>query len=108
MDRKIDINKADASEFEQIDGIDGETALRIIEFRKKLGNFRKMADLDNVPGLDGSQLHHLKSHGFLESAQVSYSSKCDSSSPDNVPSEGSDSQQMADSSDADYQIERCL
>lgn len=92
MDRKIDINKADANEFEEVDGIDKEMAMQIVEFRHKNGDFQKLADLDKVPGIDKSLLHSLKSQGFVESAQISYG-QCDCSPSSGAPSEESQSQE---------------
>ncbi len=93
MSSKIDINKADASKFEEVDGIDHETARRIIEFREEIGDFKRLADLDNVPGLDGNRLHNLKSQGFVQSARISYPLQCDCSSTGDTASEGADSHQ---------------
>ncbi len=90
MERRIDINKARANEFEEVDGIDKETALHIVEFRQKFGDFKKMSDLEKIPGIDRTRLHGLKSQGFVESAQISYG-PCSCASPSVAPCEDSQS-----------------
>lgn len=49
--QKIDINNATKAELSQLVGIGEKYAERIIEYRKKNGNFKKVEDLLNVKGI---------------------------------------------------------
>lgn len=49
--QKININKATKAELSQLTGIGEKYAERIIEYRNKNGNFKKIEDLLNVKGI---------------------------------------------------------
>lgn len=58
----VNINKADAGALvENLPGIGEVKAKAIVEYRKKNGNFKKIEDLLNVPGIGKSTFNNLKS-----------------------------------------------
>ena len=50
-DEKININSANAEEFEKIKGIGSHLAERIVEYRYQNGSFASIDDLKNVKGV---------------------------------------------------------
>lgn len=50
-ERRVDINRADASELEALPGIGPSIAQRIVDYRTANGRFRKWEDLENVTGV---------------------------------------------------------
>lgn len=56
----VNINKANQSELEQLQGIGPSTALKIIEYRKENGNFNSIEDIKNVPGIGDAKYEAIK------------------------------------------------
>jgi len=48
---KININKASVEQLVELKGIGEKTALKIVEYREKEGNFKSVDDLVNVKGV---------------------------------------------------------
>lgn len=61
-DSKININKATQTELELISGIGPSTALKIINYRKENGNFKKIEDIKNVPGIGDTKFNQIKDY----------------------------------------------
>lgn len=59
---KTNINKANQAELELIPGIGPSTALKIINYRKENGNFKKIEDIKNVSGIGDSKYEQMKSY----------------------------------------------
>ena len=57
---KININKASQTELETLNGIGPSTALKIINYRQQNGNFKKIEDIKNVPGIGDSKFESIK------------------------------------------------
>lgn len=60
--KKININKATQSELETIPGIGPSTALKIIEYRKNKGNFKKIEDIKNIKGIGENKYIKMKDY----------------------------------------------
>jgi len=56
----VNINKANQTELETLVGIGPSTALKIIEYRKENGSFKKIEDLMNVPGIGQAKFDAIK------------------------------------------------
>lgn len=56
----VDINTADSAQLEEIRGIGGTFAKRIVKYRERLGGFYKMEQLMEVYGLDESKYAEIK------------------------------------------------
>ena len=56
----ININTATATELEALPGVGLATAARIIEYRQKIGSFKKIEDLMNVKGIGEKMFLTLK------------------------------------------------
>lgn len=56
----VDINRADSSELDEIKGIGGAFANRIIKYRERLGGFYKKEQLMEVYGLDSIKYDEIK------------------------------------------------
>ena len=56
----VNINRANQTELETLTGIGPSTALKIIEYRKENGNFKKTEDLMDVPGIGESKFDAIK------------------------------------------------
>lgn len=60
-DQKIvDINVASAEELAALPGIGEKTALNILSYREKFGNFKNVSDLMNVKGIGKAKFDKLK------------------------------------------------
>ena len=58
----VNINRATEAELETLSGIGPSTALKIIEYRKANGNFKKIEDLMNVPGIGQAKFDAIKNN----------------------------------------------
>lgn len=56
----INLNTATAEQLETLPGIGTRTAARIVEYRKKNGDFKKIEDLMNVQGVGEKSFLRLK------------------------------------------------
>ena len=56
----ININTATQAQFESLPGLGAKVAQRIIEYRQKNGNFKKIEDLMNVKGIGEKSFLKLK------------------------------------------------
>jgi comEA protein len=56
----VNLNTATAAELEALPGIGASTAARIVEYRQKNGNFKKIEDLMNVRGIGEKSFLKLK------------------------------------------------
>ncbi len=61
-DGKVNLNKAESSELETIPGIGPSKAKAIIAFREENGDFNKIEDLTNVPGIGDKTLESIKDY----------------------------------------------
>jgi len=58
----ININSASQSELENLPGIGPSTASKIIDYRSKNGNFKKIEDIMNVSGIGESKFNSIKDY----------------------------------------------
>ncbi|MGI4730781.1 MAG: ComEA family DNA-binding protein [Janthinobacterium lividum] len=49
---RVDVNTADAAEFDAVDGLRGH-GFEIVRYREERGRFTSLRQLDEVPGLSG-------------------------------------------------------
>lgn len=61
----IDINTADATQFETLPGIGPTRAQAIIEYRNTHGPFQTIEDIQNVSGIGPATFENLKNHIFV-------------------------------------------
>lgn len=57
---KVNINTASEEELDKLPGVGPSTASKIISFREKTGNFKKIEDIMNVPGIGESKFAEMK------------------------------------------------
>ena len=57
---KVNINTASQTELETLNGVGPSTALKIINYREENGNFKKIEDIKNVPGIGDAKFESLK------------------------------------------------
>ena len=57
---KININTASQTELETLNGIGPSTALKIINYRNENGNFKKIEDIKDVPGIGDAKFDSIK------------------------------------------------
>lgn len=57
---KININTATQAELETLPGVGSSTASKIVSFRQSNGNFKKIEDIMNVPGIGESKFSNIK------------------------------------------------
>lgn len=57
---KVNINTALQTELETLNGIGPSTALKIINYRQENGDFKKIEDIKNVPGIGEAKFESLK------------------------------------------------
>lgn len=58
--QKVNINKASQTELETLSGVGPSTALKIINYREENGDFEKIEDIKNVPGIGETKYESLK------------------------------------------------
>lgn len=56
----VNINTATQTELETLPGIGPSTALKIITYREENGKFKKVEDIQNVPGIGGMKFENIK------------------------------------------------
>ena len=59
---KININKATQTELETIPGIGPSTALKILDYREKNGNFSSVEDIKNISGIGEAKYEKIKNY----------------------------------------------
>jgi len=64
--QKIDINSADLNMLITLPGIGRETALKIIDHRSKMGDFKETEELLSIKGIGIKKLEAIKKHIFIE------------------------------------------
>lgn len=57
---RININTANQTELETLNGIGPSTALKIINYRNENGKFEKIEDIKNVPGIGDAKFENIK------------------------------------------------
>ena len=57
---KVNINTANQTELETLSGIGPSTALKIINYRNENGEFKKIEDIKDVPGIGESKFENIK------------------------------------------------
>ena len=57
---KVNINTASQTELETLSGVGPSTALKIINYREENGDFKKIEDIKNVPGIGDTKFASLK------------------------------------------------
>ena len=57
---KVNINTASQTELETLSGVGPSTALKIINYREENGDFEKIEDIKNVPGIGEAKFESLK------------------------------------------------
>ena len=63
---RLKVNSAEAIEFESILSLKRSQALAVIEYRKKHGPFKSLADLKKVPGIEAAKLDEKKDRLIFE------------------------------------------
>ena len=58
----ININKANESELQALNGIGESLAASIVQYRKENGKFETIEELKNVPGIGDSKFENIKEH----------------------------------------------
>lgn len=71
QDRRVNINRASATDLQRIDGIDRERARLIIEYREAHGPFRNWEDLGAVAGVGEALIEKLQAGGSFDSEEGS-------------------------------------
>lgn len=56
----VDVNRANAKELEKLPGVGPKTAMEIIEFRQKYGNFRKVEHLMLLPEISDKRFRKFR------------------------------------------------
>ena len=59
---KVNLNTATQAELETLSGVGPSTALKIINYRKENGEFKKIEDIKNVPGIGEAKFESLKEY----------------------------------------------
>ena len=59
-DKKVNINTANQSELDQLQGIGPSIAQKIIEYREENGNFKNIQELQNVKGIGNAKYEEIK------------------------------------------------
>lgn len=61
-DGKININTADSTQLQELNGVGPATAEKIIDYRKQNGRFQSIEDIKNVSGIGDKTYEKLKDH----------------------------------------------
>lgn len=64
--QKVNINKATQTELETLSGVGPSIALKIINYRNENGDFERIEDLKNVPGIGDAKFESLKNSICVE------------------------------------------
>ncbi len=59
---KININTADSTQLQELNGVGPATAEKIIDYRKQNGRFQSIEDIKNVSGIGDKTYEKLKDH----------------------------------------------
>lgn len=59
---KVNINKANKEKLMTLPGVGESTALKIIEYRTKNGDYKSIEDLKKVAGIGDSKFNNLKEY----------------------------------------------
>lgn len=65
-EKSININKAGINELIKLPGIGKKTAEKIIDFRKRHGNFAKIEEIVKVKGIGSSKFNNIKKYIFIK------------------------------------------
>lgn len=57
--KRININRANNEELQEIPGVGPSTAKKILDYRKKNGNFKKIEEIKNVGGIGDSKFQEM-------------------------------------------------
>jgi len=71
----VNINTASVAEFATLPGIGEKTAARIVEYRQKNGNFKKVEELMNVRGIGEKNFLKLKPQLAIGQAKAEHESQ---------------------------------
>lgn len=71
----VDLNNATQADLETVKGIGPAKAKAIIEYRKKNGNFKKVDDLDKVPGFGKKTVDSVKTEITVGNATAAAAGK---------------------------------
>jgi comEA protein len=63
---KVNVNRASASELEQVPGLGPKLSQRIVEYREANGTFQKIEDLIKVQGIGPKSLEKIKDYLAVE------------------------------------------
>jgi len=66
----VDINKADSAQLDEVKGIGGTFANRIIKYRERLGGFYKKEQLMEVYGLDANKYAEIEGQIFISAGSL--------------------------------------
>ncbi len=66
LDLPMDLNSTSARELELVPGIGEKTALRIIDYRREAGGFRKVSDLKNIRGIKEKKYASIRRYFSVE------------------------------------------
>jgi len=59
-EKKIDLNAASAEQLESLPGIGPVTAKRIVDYRDKVGKFKRIEEIINIQGIGDKKFERIK------------------------------------------------
>lgn len=62
---KVNLNKCDAEDLEKLPGIGEKTAQKILDYRKRNGNFKSVEELLEVQGIGEKKLESIRAHVYI-------------------------------------------